>query len=129
MKAKQVTLCTSEVDVFPQSSFANISVGKRSEKMMKTVSEEAIRSKSSNLINQTLPLTEEQIKLALTQSIMTQKFSSFFCIPSSIFQRQKKKGLDVKNFSSKSAFHVSTYIYCLKVYFWTIFYFHSTVRT
>lgn len=67
-----------------------------------------IRS-SSLLHDHSLPLTEEQIKQALHQSIMIPKFSSFFCIPSSFFQRQKKKGFDVKNFSAKSVFHVCDY--------------------
>lgn len=103
MGNKRVTLCTTQVDVFTTQSCPK--------DMEKKTGEAVIRSEHlSN--NHSLPLTEDQIKQALHLSIakMMPKLSSLFCIPSSIFQRQKKKGFDVKSFSSKSAFHVRTYL-------------------
>lgn len=105
MRNKRVTLGTTQVDVFPQSC---------SEDMMnkKALGEEDIRRSEQLLNDHSLPLTEDQIKQALHLSIanMMPKFSSLFCIPSSLFQRQKKKGFNMKGFSSKSVFHVCKFV-------------------
>lgn len=106
MRNKRVTLCSTEVDVFPQSCPEDI--------MKKKTPGEAVNIKSELLSNNhSLPLTEDQIKQALHISIanMMPKLSSLFCIPSSLFQRQKKKGFNVESFSSKSVFHVRKYFF------------------
>lgn len=102
MRVERVTRCSAtQVDVFNQSCLDM----KKEE--TSPPAKELIR-KTSHLKNhsQSLPLTEDQIKQALQQSIMIPKCSSFFCLPSSIFQRQKKKGFNVKDFSSEFIFHV-----------------------